>query len=355
MDGDTGGYFIELILDSEIIDSVVSQVTTETVKAALILAATFYGLSFGWNYLKTGFDRMTTGKPGPPIDLQHLAKSIVLILFIVSYKPIISVADSYMMYINSLSSPSKNQMTAMGANFVEVVKKTELDSIIKTTRVHTKEGKTAKEALTMTVKNQIYNMLKVSNPAWWMEMSVFWILKTITVLMKGIIGSIAAFIFKFMLIVGPLAAAFSILPFQTSKLEEWAGTTLGAGMVYTSFNILDHFQFYIWEVIAHAPEKEFMTGLSAMQVCGSVLGIITVLYTMTFWLTSKYAGKADGGRIAGKILSAAVTAVAAGAGAAAGAAAAGGGGGAAGGGGKSIAQNVSSAAEKSKDAFKDEE
>jgi len=122
---------------------------------------------------------------------------------------------------------------------------------------------------------------------------------------------------------GPYAFAFSILPFLKDKIIEWFGVLLGIGFVFTTLNHLDHFSYYIMGTIIENKDFSFID----RQLVTAVNCMMIILYLMSFWLTSKYVGKGDGGRFVSKSLQmatlAAVAAFSGGAGAAAGGGAAG--------------------------------
>lgn len=296
--------FATLLLDSllknEYLSASVIKLVQTTTKIALIIAPLFYILSLGWNYLKSGYDRMVTGKPGPPVDLQQLGRSIVIMFFIISYSAIISAFDSTIMYINSLSAPNSEQVQEMAAELQSLNKKAEKDMEVKE-----------------KVEDGIFGfmswdeIMRYLDPKRFLLMSFGAIVQLLAMLIKIIVGGIAGILYKFMLVVGPLAAAFSIFPFQRSKLEEWAGTTINAGLVFTTFNLLDHLLHIMMYNIFHSPHLDGVKGFTSYHLVMVVHIVVLVLYLCAFWLTSKYVGKGDVGRAAGKLVGLAASAAAA--------------------------------------------
>lgn len=355
---------LESLLSSEMLSDGIDKLIGHTTTAALVVAPVLCVLTLGWNYLKSGFDRMATGKPGPPVDIQQLGRAAVIMLFIIAYKPIAGTGNSFIMYVNSITAPTKEQMQKDAELKEKLKEKSETDkkNAVSEAAADAAEKQAAEAAADEKGKDSgiLASLANIADTigGFATRLGAIMISSTATfigMIIKIMIGGIAACLYKFLLVIGPLAAAFSILPFQSSKLEEWAGTTINAGFVFTTFNILDHMMYIIDYKLMGSPSFSKSWGYSADTVA-TIMSITTiVLYLCAFWLTGKWVGKGDAGRAAGKLLTlattAAVAAVSAGAGAAAGAAA-----GTSGTGGAANAVKAATdAMGRTKDAFTDDE
>lgn len=355
---------------SEFVDGVTNQLIEIVILIASLLAVFLYLITLGWNYLKSGFESLTGGNKGSIINYEELMRTIILVICIFSYKPIATTLADTIDYFNSLSAPKSTQMENLqkymtkmydDASMTENEKKVKLlEQEIASGNLDPTRTSVAQEEinkLKSSKDNTTENVNKAAEDSemstWeWMEMymnpdrwgSIFitGIASTLTAFVKIIVGLLAVFIFKFLLIVGPLAFAFSILPTFRSKLDEWFGTLLGTGFVFTTLNILDHFSFQLMSTVMGSEDFNQLD----QSVVTIVNSLLIVLYLMAFWLTSKYVGKGDGGRFVTKSLQlatvAAVAAMSGGAGAAAGAGTSG------------TNSQIINAANAAGDAFKDE-
>jgi hypothetical protein len=119
-------------------------------------------------------------------------------------------------------------------------------------------------------------------------------------LIQILIAGFAVIMFKILIIVGPLAFAFSILPCFEKQLSAWFGTLLNVGFVFTTLNIMEHIMCGIYSYVYKTPGTLFKPG----DVL--VLDLVVIFSTLScFWITSKFVGKGDGGRVLTKIISAA--------------------------------------------------
>jgi hypothetical protein len=105
-----------------------------------------------------------------------------------------------------------------------------------------------------------------------------------------------------------MAFAFSIIPAFKGQVDQWFGTLLNACFVFFTLNVLEaivYGQMMNFEDIFNNPIDVWQTSNSVMSF--NVTSII--LYLMAFWLTSKFVGKGDGGRVISKAVGVAAAAV----------------------------------------------
>ena len=118
-------------------------------------------------------------------------------------------------------------------------------------------------------------------------------------LIRVIISCITYNVLKVLFCVGPLAFAFSILPPFKNNVTAWFATVLNTGFVFTTMNILDAV-FYETLYFSDNVIKNSDPGLQGITVNLAMNITMIVLYLMSFWLTSKYIGKGDAGRVLSK-------------------------------------------------------
>jgi len=106
------------------------------------------------------------------------------------------------------------------------------------------------------------------------------------------------FILKILLIVGPLAFAFSILPCFERQISIWFGTLMNTGMTILTLNIIEGMFSGIGKIIAQSPLSETASGTLSCDIGIILLDIMLVIVNLSaFWLTSKFVGKPDGSKI----------------------------------------------------------
>ena len=99
---------------------------------------------------------------------------------------------------------------------------------------------------------------------------------------------------KFLIVVSPLATSFSILPFLKDQIQKLLQIFMNAAFVVVTLNILDHFLFAsisnkIMGSIILTGEAKASVLLYKIIIMSFSFALI-VMYLLSVWLTSKYAG-----------------------------------------------------------------
>lgn len=115
--------------------------------------------------------------------------------------------------------------------------------------------------------------------------------------------AVGVVIVKILVILGPFAFAFSMLPVFKNQLSTWFGTLCSVCMVFTVINILNRIMIQSFTSIFDsstfnmADEATKQIQYLAMDI--SILGA----YCSCFWLAGKIVGHADAGKIISKAVS----------------------------------------------------
>ncbi len=313
--------------ESKAIDSIVGQILTKTQTLALLLGVCFYMLMLGFNYLKSGINKFTNPGNNFFIDLNELTRTIGLLFLIGSY-PIIMGAvaqfvnvsysmtrmtsDEYQTMINT--TKLINQQYAQAAVYPELAKN---QNIVKqcnsSNNVYTPEQCKIAQDYINEISNSGSTPVNANNTGWFdivrklsnaiieginFLVSSFFLF--IIMSLKTIVFTITKIWLKILYVTGPLAIAFSILPFFRRQGEVWFGYYLNTCFVFITFNILDCIFFGI------------MANQSAYDIAGTQNPAVTQTTTVTFYLiliiayfsafriTSYYVGSAEAGRAVSK-------------------------------------------------------
>jgi hypothetical protein len=126
----------------------------------------------------------------------------------------------------------------------------------------------------------------------------------IIVAIKMIIFGITKIWLKILYVTGPLALAFSILPFFRRQGEVWFGYYLNTCFVFITFNILDCIFFgFLANQIAADQVPNFNNLSNYYNSQNSTITyylILIIAYVSAFRITSYYVGSAEAGRAVSK-------------------------------------------------------
>lgn len=110
--------------------------------------------------------------------------------------------------------------------------------------------------------------------------------------------SYCLFMLKVLLIIGPLAFAFCILPCFERQVSIWFGTLMNTGMTMLTLNIIGAMFNAMGKVITTAPLSSTVEGTVSIDISVLIYDIILVATNLSaFWLTSKFVGKPDGSKV----------------------------------------------------------
>lgn len=340
----------DLLTRSAIIDTTTKIVAGRVVMIAIIIAMMLFFLSLAYNYMSVAMKSLKDKSADFFVDYEEIARTGVLIGCLVIYVPLIQTVVEFGEFFNRLTSPSsrfteqfdnmsreylRNGAILQGnigmagwlaaANDPNIKPEVRAEAKRQVELARIREEKIAKGEVDRGPEEPSnkefswYDML--TSPAAWVQIVSHAIFMAAAQLVKMIVTALATGVLKVLIIIGPLAFAFSIIPAYKKQLEIWASTVLGTLFVFTTINILEHIQGAGMAHLYYNPGEVKFIGYNE----ATAYNIVTViLYTMSFWLTSKVIGKGDAGRVLSKTLG--VAALAATAGMAGGAAAAAGGG-----------------------------
>jgi len=356
--------FVISLMTASFMSNAVEVVIDRVVIIALVMGGAFYFINLGWNYITHSINSLSGKKSEGFFSIGELIRTIVLLLCIFFYPTIAQVISGGVDFLNSFTAPASKQSEWLDEQTVkykqqadfnlEKIKKEALKDVL-TDPNKTSEEKAFAQKQLDEMEAELDSQSEDDGGGgffdnWFEKIEIYLsnlpvlLLHGITAVILAIVRIIvifmAAVVFKLMLILGPLAFAFSILPPFKDKIDEWFGTLLGVGLVFTTINLFDHLVYEIFYQMSVFPG---IGGNYAFSMLGFDI-VIIVCYLLCFWFTSKWVGKGDAGRVLSKAV--ALTTMAVGAGLAGAGIAVGGAGG-----GSGTVGNVASAA---KDAIKDD-
>lgn len=330
---------VDFLFKATIIDDGINKVISAVTVVATILAGIFYFLNLGYNYAVTTLKSIKDKNVEFFVDYEEIARTVVIVGCILIYPAIANTVDTGMDFFNKFTNASSRQMKEYEkmvsyANN-EVIKQNaqeKQDSLIlvkacsdqslpqeqrnyacsqlvklKNERANSKSAVQPQDQ----EEKSIWQSIKYyANPYNWLKMSFAFITGLLTSIIRIIISCITINVLKVLFCVGPLAFAFSILPPFKNQITIWFSTVLNTGFVFTTMNILDAI-FYQTIFFSDNVIKNSQ-GVDGIINSNAVLGMnvtFIVLYLMSFWLTSKFVGTGDAGRVLGKAAGLATAAV----------------------------------------------
>lgn len=289
------------------------------------IAAICFVISLAYNYLKTALENLfNIDDVGKFPNYMEISRGVLFIILISIYPLLAIVLTGTIESFNKMSSPvqSKNIELAELANSYSNMVKLSYNEIEHEALVSAQEGLTgtpedqvaadnqlqsgdetdvSKESASTEAVNDSYSfkeILSLLNPSTWIALGIQATFHFLFGIARIVISSITAIIFKVLIIVGPMAFAFSILPVFEKQISIWFGTVLNTGFVFTTLNILDHISLSMFQYIF----KEGSAGILFPNYVVIFDSVLLIIYLTAFWLTSKYVGKGDAGRVLSKMV-----------------------------------------------------
>ena len=314
--------------------------TTNLIQKVSAVAASIAGICFvcalAHNYIKSSFKSLFSQDPSEFPNYMEIIRGVVMIICIAAYPAIALILSSTVEVLNSKTNTSnliveaankaKNAVTeatpyswedrkAMalrraGADIPLTQNDKDVQEYAKKSSENN-EGAPDAAVNPEGEKAGIFDLAASLDPANLIPSALNFLAHMVVGVIHIIISGFAVIMFKVLLIVGPLAFAFSILPAFENQLSHWFGTLLNVGFVFTTLNIMEHIVSGMYTYIySH----------HSVQESGNILVLDFVIIFSTcscFWITSKFVGKGDGGKVLTKLVNSAVTAATMAAGAAA--------------------------------------
>ena len=306
------------IWDLKITDAMTTSITSQVITVAFGVALLCFACNMGYNYIKNGFESFVSGGEGKFPDYMEIGRCVAIIIIISVYLPFIKVVVGTCEVINQATAVSSevtretqeisntlDRSTAawqdeMALDDDEQAQNENQGWASKMANWAKKRAKAAvaagKEIAEYVSNGSSYDFLTYGLHA------LFGLLKN---LIEFIVTGIAVVIVKVLVMLGPLAFAFSILPVFRKQIEIWFSTLVTTCMVFTTINILNAIFAAVFLAIKSG-QAGFYTDLSD-RAMGSdeVLAldcILVIMYCTSFWLTGKIVGKGDAGRIISKMV-----------------------------------------------------
>jgi hypothetical protein len=365
--------FIDYAFKTKIIDSSVENIIGIIVMLAIALGAILYFLSLAYNYGSTVLRSLKDRNAEFFVDYEELARTLIILACIVLYLPIANALMDTVDFFNSLSAPGTKQQELLatyaenylgsGAIYYADIKEKAYQELLNdpsasqankdfaarelmkirkspasqnnsnnTGNTNTGSEPTNEQKPTTDDQSEtgfLGTIVRLLDPGNWIPLAINATVLLLTSIVKIVVASLTVNVLKVLFCIGPLAFAFSILPAFKNQVSIWFGTVLNVAFVFTTMNILDHLSYSTMDyLLNHAnygdPSHTFggMVGVDSDNNAIIAFNLtILILYTMSFWLTSKFVGKSDGGRVLTKAVGIAAAAIGAGIAAGAGSAA----------------------------------
>ena len=315
-------------------DTLTTSLTAQIITIALLVATICFLATLAYNYLKNGFEVFANSEKTSSFpDKMDIARTIVIFLMIVMYLPIAKTIVGTIETINSATASSstlaKQTEKLLEAKATERTAMVNIDSLSnlrqeKDLTMYLKDENKQKQedagSYDKSMTKSLSDIATILNPSNLLSMGIHALTTMIVGIIRIIILGISVVIVKVLVILGPLALAFSILPVFKKQIEIWFSTLVTTGMVFTTINILDAIINTMWVALIN-PQAKMLSGDVTADMILALDLVIIILYTSSFWLTSKIVGKGDAGRIISKMVgtAAALTGLAISGGASAGA------------------------------------
>lgn len=326
MEGTSMYSILKTLFTDSVTNGTVNQMTGICVMLGLAIATILYFINLGQNYLKSSIGAIKEQSSNSYVDYGELARTLVIIAIIVLYLPLINVTTSTIDYLNRFTAVGEKEYAIM-EKFAETytqdrkvfqyeitneVLQQTIDSQDPNINSATKqiaqeelnkrpdndkttesnENKEEGDSGIISLLKKMFNFLTNLDK---LIGGIFYALgMVILVPLKLIIVSITLVIWRVMIIVGPLALAFSVLPAFKTTINTWAATYLNVGFVFTTLNIIDALMIKSIQ-LSFSNLTEYDGGGASYHIAIVSTFTYIILYLSSFWLTSKYVGKGDGG------------------------------------------------------------
>ncbi len=294
---------VKAIFGSENLTQSVDDLTHYMVVVALALLPFFYALAFGWSYAKHTLSNVGGDKP-KFFDRMDLIRGAVLWFMVWTYQPIFGSIESLAHELIQKTEPANYQ--AWKANYGAITVQALSDDEGEEENPLTGDREESKNSEMSGATGTLKMVLGGINNLAANIVNRFFVI--IGYIVSTVVGGLSYLISKIFYIIGPLVIAFSVLPNFKDKLDKWFGVWLSVTLNLMVVNLLT--------TILIAVSMTEMEGIGTSIASGTSVGmngnsfgllifnaIVTVLYILSFWLTSFIVGTSD----AGKVLSLAAT------------------------------------------------
>jgi len=315
------------LMQLNVMDGLTSSLIDKVAAVAAGIASICFVCSLAHNYFKSSFKALFTQDTSEFPNYMEIGRGVVMIVCIASYPAIAQVLGTSIEFFNSKTTSSlaitetankaKSEITKSRSFTWEDTKNEAINAASNSTPTTQTEKDQKEYAQHVLNKNEDApsdqdvsssgiksSLLDIgaaidSLP----DMIINAMAHIVVGLIHILVAAFAVIMFKMLLIIGPLAFAFSILPCFEKQLSHWFGTLLNVGFVFTTLNIMEHITCSIYTYIGGTSNTPGKAG----DVL--ILDLVVIFSTCScFWLTSKFVGKGDSGRVLSKIVQTAATA-----------------------------------------------
>jgi hypothetical protein len=324
------GNTVDFFFKSDYLDSVVASVTFKVCCVALTLSVIFFLAVAAWNIAVSSVKRINDGHAERFFDKQEMIRSIFLMICIVIYMPVtwsvLGVCELVCGTIvpsEEIASFNEQMMIqfdeALDADQTVPEEVKNLLALYDAPQTSGQEREAARELLksefgidaTAAPEERInqyrphtpngmlkvlYAIMNLLNPATWTRVVVSALVSLLLLLIRMVINFFAVNLIKVLVCLGPMAFAFSIIPAFRDKITDWFSTLLNAAFVFFTLNVLEAIVYGMMWNFSDLTQNPFELYQNSQNVMAMEITII-ILYLMAFWLTSKYVGKSDAGRV----------------------------------------------------------
>ncbi|MDR2916265.1 MAG: hypothetical protein LBV74_15810 [Tannerella sp.] len=324
------GDVIDFFYNSDYLDSVVAGVTFKVCCVALTLSIIFFLATSAWNVASSSIKRVNDGNAERFFDKQEMVRSIFLIVCIIIYMPltwsilggceivcstivpseeIASLNEQVMKIVDEATDPEHNipeevkNLLALydDPNTSDEDRESARELLkdefgIDAAASHEERIKQYKPNTPNGLLKVLYAIMNILSPATWVRVTFSVTVSLLLFLIRTVITFFTVNLIKVLVCIGPMSFAFSIIPAFRDKIVDWFSTLLNAAFVFFTMNVLEAIVYaMMWNFndITQNPLEVFKNthNVMAMEIT------IIILYFMAFWITSKYVGKSDAGRV----------------------------------------------------------
>lgn len=352
-EGTSAQEIFKMLFTDSVVNATVNQMIGICVMLALVIATMLYFISLAQNYLKGSIGALKDQSSNSFVDVGELARTLVIIGMIVLYFPLINIATGTIDLLNRYTAVGTKEYAIFNKFSENYAKDTKVFATEVSLEVLNETINSDDPAINESTKELARNQYKeridkgetmddspkqegsvwsalgqsiekifnyITNPEAIISSMLYAVGLIILVPVKLIIVAVTLNLWRVLIIIGPLALAFSVLPAFKNTINTWAGTFLNIGFVFTTLNIIDALMIKSIGLITNNPETT-TPGISSLTALVTSVTYI-ILYLSSFWITSKFVGKGDGGtpitKLVGMAAAAAAIAMTGGAAAAAG-------------------------------------
>lgn len=307
----------------EITDSLTMELTSQMTVIALGVAVICFICNVAYNYLSHGVSQLLTPDENKFPDLMEIARCFALIFCLSLYVPIAKTVVGTFEVINEATSLN-NSRSAEFTAYLEKSAEEQGDMIVdfqenslqaNVDAGEDKDGAMKKEIDKMKQDDEVSNsasllekLTQILNPANFVAMALHALSALLIGIVQAIILGIGVVIVKILVILGPFAFAFSILPVFQKQISLWFGALCSVGFVFTVINVLNQIMWFTFKSIFNSGGVDHLDqATKQIQYLGLDLAMIGA-YCSCFWIAGKIVGHGDAGKIISKTVAILTTA-----------------------------------------------